>query len=232
MNSSEVNPGFNRLYSVLPTHQYQLHSSSSERRQDAEAAVRSIFAKAYGADIHEFAPLLLCAELHGQIDTVIGLRNAAQSKLFSEQYLEYPIEQVIYQQSRVDINRRSLVELSNLVALRCGASRQLFITLAFALEQAKVQWACFTATEQVKQLLHKLSLRPIELGKASAHAVVNGASSWGGYYAQAPAVCFGNVYQAVKQLRQSPVVAAIYPQIEQQVTQLAEQIKQGFGYEH
>lgn len=224
-----INSRNDRLYSVLPNHQYQLMDVTSDRRIDAEAAVKNIFRKAYGADINEFSPMLLCAQQQDQIDTVIGLRCAQGNQLFLESYLDLPIEEVIYQQCKIEVPRDSLVELGNLVAQRSGSSRQLFITLAFALEAAEVQWACFTATGQVKQLLRKLRLNPIELCKAQQRAVIGGDSSWGGYYDQSPTVCFGNVYQAVSQLRELPTVIAIYPQIENEVNLLAEQIRKGFN---
>lgn len=222
-----------RLVSVLPTQRFSLHNPQSLGRDMAQQAVKRIFRKAYGADINEFAPLLLCA--HSQveagvshaddIDCVIGLRGAAQHPLFLENYLSQPIEQEIATKHGVNIERNNLVELGNLVAVRSGISRELFITLTFALAEAGIEWACFTATTQVKQLLSKLGLMPIELCQASEQAVANGETDWGLYYLQGPAVCFGNVYDALAHLNSMPIVAAIYPQIAPQVKVLAAKLK-------
>lgn len=225
-----INSSSDRLFSVTPTHSFELHDYNSDTRVEAEQAVKNIFRKVYAADISEFAPALVCAQRNNKIDTVIGLRNAGQSELFLENYLNTSIEQTIYQKQGISIERNKLMELGNLVAIRSGSSRQLFIALAFALEAAEVEWACFTATTQVRQLLRKLGLEPIELCLASEQAVVNG-DSWGRYYADAPSVCFGNVYTAVRKLRQMPTVVAIYPMLESCINTLAKQIKKGFNHE-
>ena len=217
-----------RLHSVLPTHTFSLHDQTSERRGEAEQAVKRIFRQVYSADIGDFSPMLLTAERNDKIDTVIGLRNAAQDPLFLESYLDEPIEQLLKRQHNLTIERQCFIELGNLVAIRSGSSRMLFIVLAFALAKAGVKWATFTATPEVTRLLTKLGLAPIAICKASGQAVVNGESQWGTYYDDAPTVCFGNVSAALKVMTKLPTVNAIYHTIEPVVNRLAAQIIKGF----
>lgn len=223
-----VNTSSNRLFSVLPTHQFALYHSASSGRPAAEQAVKQIFRQVYNADINEFSTLLITAEQNQEVDAVIGLRNASQTQLFLESYLPAPIEQVVKQKHDVSINRDNFIEIGNLVALRSGASRQLFILLAFALAEAGIEWVTFTATKQVEKLLRKLGLVPIAICKAEQQAVVNGDSSWGSYYEDPPTVCFGNVKNAIEVLQHKPTVSAIYPTIEPAVMRLAQQITEGF----
>lgn len=224
-----INASSHRLFSILPTHTFGLYDQNSERRGDAEQAVKRIFRQVYNADIGDFSTLLLTAEREHEIDAVIGLRHAGQTSLFLESYMDKPIEQVLEQQHNLNISRDKFIEIGNLVATRSGTSRQLFIMLAFALAEADVEWVSFTATTQVEQLLRKLHLEPTVICKAQHRAVVNGDSSWGTYYDDPPSVCYGNVKQAIQILKQAPTVGAIYPTIKPMVNQLAQQISSGFA---
>lgn len=218
----------NRLFSILPTHSFGLYQPDSDGRGGAEQAVKRIFRQVYNADISDFSTLLITAESEQNIDAVIGLRNAGQAPLFLESYMDQPIEQILVKQHGLSITRDNLIEIGNLVAIRSGTSRQLFIMLAFALAKAGVEWVTFTATAQVEQLLTKLGLAPVAICKAQHQAVVNGESSWGSYYENPPTVCYGNVKQAIEVLKQAPTVSAIYPMIEPVIERLASQISQGF----
>ncbi len=205
---------------------FHLYGVHSPQRSKAENAVKRIFRSAHGADITSYLPYLITAEINQCTAAVVGVRSAAGQPLFLEQYLDSSIESMIKKINGLDIPRNNLVEIGNLVSCKTGVSRQLFIVLAFALEQANIEWVSFTATAQVEQLLSKLSLCPVVIGQATEASLLNGTDDWGTYYVDRPNVCVGNVYNAVHELKKSIVIREMITKLEPTINQLAQQLSQ------
>ena len=207
-----------------PALSFCLYEEESAHRAKAEQAVKKIFRSAYGADINSYLPCLLTAEIDQNIAAVVGVRNAAKQTLFLEQYLPTSIETAINQKNGLNIPREQLVEIGNLVSCKAGITRQLFIVLTFALAKAEIEWVTFTATRQVEQLLSKLSLSTMVIGQATEQAIANGKDNWGSYYINCPNVCVGNVFNAVNELKKSPIISQMAVQLAPTIDSLAKQI--------
>src|SRR5579859_1885066 len=100
----------------LPAAQRTVEHHGADRRT-AEAFIAACYARRFGAQITAFMPRLftLRDEAHG-ICAAFGLR-CAQHRLFSERYLDAPIEQLIAGSAGRRVERREIVEVGHL----CGA---------------------------------------------------------------------------------------------------------------
>jgi hypothetical protein len=70
------------------------------------------------------------------------------------------------------------------------ATRFLRHVVAFG-ERAGFDWAFFTATGRLRDLLERIGLSPLPLAIADPTRVAN-AETWGSYYASTPLVCAVN----------------------------------------
>jgi len=217
------------LSSLLSSHHFSVYQQNTLGRESAELAVKSIFRAIHQADISDFLPLLITANKEQRLDAVIGLRSAYQGELFLENYLTTPIEKEAKARYNIDIKRKKLVEIGNLVSSKSGVSRQLFIVLAFALHKAGIEWVSFTATKHVEQLLYKLAFQPLEICQAQEQLAVNSCSSWGNYYTQNPKVSIGNVAQAVNTLKQTAIINAMYPKLVPLIDDMANKLQIGLS---
>jgi hypothetical protein len=94
------------------------------RRQDAEAFVRDVFFKAYRERLDTFYPLLVSINYpDGGYAAVAGVRPAGAEALFSEHYLNDPIEKIL------NVDRNKIVEIGNLAPASAGQARWLICTL-------------------------------------------------------------------------------------------------------
>src|SRR5210317_153922 len=66
------------------------------RRHDTEVFVREVFLKAYRAKLDTFYPLLVSINYpDGEYAAVAGVRPAGSEALFSEHYLDKPVDQIL-----------------------------------------------------------------------------------------------------------------------------------------
>jgi len=65
-------------------------------RREVEQFIHDVFAQTYGANVQHFMPeLVALRDETGELVAAFGLRKAANSPLFLEQYLDAPIETVM-----------------------------------------------------------------------------------------------------------------------------------------
>ena len=95
-------------------------------RAELEAFVRAAFGRKHAAQVHSFMPTLLgFRDAVGQLKGVIGLRAAADERLFLEQYLDVPVEQAIAAAVGREIPRWQVVEVGNLAGTNCRAAGRM-----------------------------------------------------------------------------------------------------------
>ncbi|WP_444920207.1 thermostable hemolysin [Microbulbifer sp. CnH-101-G] len=146
------------------------------------------FADTYGAQVNQFAPLLLSAWQESAFSSALGLRRADSGPLFLEQYLDQPVEQEIAAFSGSPVRRTEIVEIGNLISTSRGGSQMLFLMLFELFAAAGVHWAIYTATAEVRGLLQKLVGRQTVLCEADGRRLGDNLNEWGRYYESAPAV--------------------------------------------
>lgn len=179
---------------------FVLYAAGARERGTVEAYIASCFARIYGAALTHFLPLLLSLRYDGEISAAVGLGRAADGPLFLEQYLDEPAETALGSVVREPVTRDSLVEIGNLVSTWRGSSQLLFIMLAELLGRARIRWAMFTATPEVRKLLYRLRLNQTVLCPADGRRLGPALSDWGSYYDSHPAVTVIDVRQALQTL--------------------------------
>lgn len=152
-----------------------------------EHTIRTVFLAEYGANVPAFPDHLVATlDTQGQPLAVAGLRFA-EDGLFSDVYLDGPVEDVLGQALGHTVSRRQIVEFSNLAAPKAGAALPLVgaaIRLCLADGRA---YGLFTATARLRALLRRAGLSAIDLGPARRERVAHPAS-WGSYYLHDPRV--------------------------------------------
>lgn len=157
-------------------------------RKQAQDHIRNVYADVYGAQVTEFAPLLVVAKRpDGEILCAAGIRTA-QDGFFSDAYLPADFPTAIRQAADLDVSNLEIMEVVSL------ASRTPFPVLPVL--DKMIEWGrengmtcgVFTATKPLRRLLKRTSLTYVELATADVSKTTN-PEAWGSYYDTDPRVC-------------------------------------------
>lgn len=182
----------------------ELLPAAAGGRVALEAFIHATYARAYGADVREFMPLLIALRsTAGEPLAVMGVRSAAAEPLFLEQYLDAPVEQIIPARGGCPVQRERVVELGNLAVAHAGAARWMIVALSAFLRGAGVEWVALTAVPALRNAFHHLGIQLTELAPADAGRLGADRARWGRYYDSAPVVLAGNVAQGCERLEQT-----------------------------
>jgi hypothetical protein len=156
-------------------------------RAGVEAAVRSVYAERYGAVLTSFARTIV-ADLNeeGGVECAAGIRFGYEA-LFSECYLDQPIECILQSHHDCDIKRECIVEVSHLAGPNAGRSIVFVQELIEFLHTKDVEAAIFTATRPLRGLLRRNSIKMLELGRADRARVAD-PETWGSYFDHDPRI--------------------------------------------
>lgn len=162
------------------------------RRAEVEQFIANRYREVYGAEVRQFMPLLFALlTADQQICAAAGLRRGSDGPLFIEQYLDAPAETVLAQTFGSSVQRRQLAEIGHLSGLGQGNGRRLFPLLAQWLEGEGIHWALFAATAPLRQMFHRMQVRPQPLAPARPERLGEAARQWGSYYETDPWVVGG-----------------------------------------
>jgi hypothetical protein len=178
-------------------------------RAHIERFIADVYREHYQASVTTFPPdLIAMVADSGQCICASGLRYA-HSGFFSECYLDSPVEQALSQAAGRTVPRDRIFEVTGLASRAPReATRFLRHVVAYG-EGAGFDWAFFTATRRLRELLERINLSPLRLAIADRARVEN-AETWGSYYAAAPLVCAVNRGVASAFLSpQAPTVAHV-----------------------
>lgn len=166
-----------------------LMDASHTRRGFAEAFVSAVFRKAYGAKLNAFYPLLLgLTRLGGEYAAVAGIRPAGAEALFSEHYLDLPVEQIL------STRRAGIAEIGNLAPANAGQARWLICTLSAFLMGAGFSHVVFTSVPKLRNAFSRMGLPLTRLAEARCERLpADQQAEWGSYYACQPAVYAGDI---------------------------------------
>jgi len=157
--------------------------------------VQDVFRHTYHAEVNTFCPGLLALHHPGErIAAVAGVRPADSEPLFSEIYLDKPVEQRLAETNARTVRRASIVEIGNLAPAGAGQARWLIATLTAYLYAAGFEWVVFTSIPLVFNAFARLGLPLSVLAEARAQCLPAGArANWGTYYDARPMVYAGHV---------------------------------------
>lgn len=182
---------------------FDLTECRNADRAEVESFIRETFALAYGASVRGFMPRLLAVCLkNGDLLAAFGVRSAKEEKLFLENYLDQPIEQVIEEKTGVRLERGKIVEIGNLAAIYPGGVRWMIVALTVMLYEEGYEWVVFTGTSALRNGFNKLGLHPIEICPAQIGRLdADEQARWGTYYDNKPTVMCGNIRQGFEAMR-------------------------------
>jgi len=194
LNTSEF-PRVERKRAAIHLHSPQqvvtaISGPESQDRQELEHFVRTVFRRAYDADIYSFMPQLMSLrDLKGELLAVCGLRHANQGRLFLETYLDAPIESVLAEHIGETIQREEILEVGNLAVAEPASARSLLASVSVYLHSTNSQWAVFTGIPALRNSLTKLNMQLERLGEAKITSLPEPErAAWGSYYAENPQV--------------------------------------------
>jgi len=181
---------------------FELREHKDEDRGGIENFISQCFAAAHGARISQFMPRLLSLSAkRGDLIAAFGLRAAADSRLFLENYLDRPIDAVLQAHLGQSVQREEIIEVGNLSALYPGAARWLIVALTAMLHEEGYKWVVFTGTASLRNGFSRLGLRPVELGAAALeHLPPQDRADWGRYYDNTPLVMAGDISYGYRSL--------------------------------
>jgi hypothetical protein len=158
-------------------------------RTRAEAFVQAVFLKAYQASLTTFYPLLISiARQDGDYAAVAGVRPAGGEALFSEHYLDQPVEQLL------GVARQKIVEIGNLAPASAGQARWLIATMTAFLAGAGFTHVVFTAVPRLHNAFSRMGLPLTKQADALRERLPEAlAEDWGTYYDSRPAVYSGDI---------------------------------------
>ena len=181
----------------------QLVTTDSTLRASLQQFIAAGFAGHYGARVSQFMPHLLGVSLNNEWQAALGVRFAAQQRLFTEQYLAMPAEQALARRG-IFTTRQSLAEIGHLYAEQRSALMQLFVLMVQALHQLTIGHLLFAATADLKRLLRRHGIELTESAPADPACLGEQANAWGSYYATKPDVCLLSVAQAAARINADP----------------------------
>jgi len=201
---------------AYPT-QVETSSGQDRNRSDIEEYIHGCFLHAYGADIYQFMPTLMSLRSdEGVLLGALGLRLASDDKLFLEQYLDRPVEQLLAANINSPVDRDGIVEVGNLAVSGSGSGggRWLITALTAYLHASRGKWVVFTAGPMLCNAFSRMGMDLIELGDADpAQLQTDDLSSWGSYYDQKPKVMAGRVECGYQILQQRMKVESVLGQL-------------------
>ncbi len=178
----------------------RLSVAQGRQRLAAQEFIAEQFACAHQARIKHFMPVLLSLNAaNGDLAMVCGLRAAAVSDLFLEQYLLNPVEAALTAAVRKPVARSVIVEVGNLAVSAETPARQLIIALTRYLAATPMQWVVCTVLPQLRNSFTRLGIAHHELGTAHLESLLPAErADWGNYYDHQPTVIAINVASAMR----------------------------------
>jgi len=167
----------------------ELMEPSHPLRADAEAFVQMVFYNSYGANLDTYYPLLMGIKYpEGGYAAVAGIRPAGGDSLFSEHYLDAPVENIL------NVERENIVEIGNLAPASAGQARWLICTLTSFLTGAGFTQVVFTSVPMLKNAFRRMGLPLTKQADALQERLpITQQQDWGSYYENNPAVYSGQI---------------------------------------
>jgi hypothetical protein len=159
-------------------------------RREVEAFIAAVFKQVYGAEINQFMPQLVALrDASGVLMAAFGLRNAARERLFLEQYVDEPIEQLMSRQLQRNIRREEITCIGNLAVAN---PRNAGVLIAHVIQHSlsmDLPWGVATAHHSLQNGLIKGGVDLFPLAMANPERLsTDERAKWGSYYKHTPQI--------------------------------------------
>lgn len=198
MQSMRINELYNKLsIDITPSSKLKIEivSKDNPHRAEVETFIQQSFATHFNANLHGFFPLILTIRniKNNELIAAVGIRCAKKERLFSECYLDEPIEQTIVKLESTLTSRGKIAELGNFVVRNRSDIKRVIPILGQFIKTLNVDWVIYTLTRPIKTYFNKLGIELNHITDADIAKVNGAAKDWGRYYNFKPAVYYSNV---------------------------------------
>lgn len=177
------------------SYKIELVSTFSHSRKEVEQFIKQGYLDNYAATLDALSPLILSVRSNSNDEMVaaFGFSYADQGHLYSESYLEKPIEKVLANCSSTDSNKKSVkrskvIELSHFSISEHINKLSIICFINKYLNSLNANWLVFTSDVAVTNEFEKLGLELIYLCDANKRAVATASTNWGSYFDSSPRV--------------------------------------------
>lgn len=170
--------------------QITIESRGSRGYAQGSALVRDKYRAVFSADVEPHPDFFMVARRTADAATpaaVAGLTFAENGSLFSERYLDGPIEALIGAKEGTPVSRAGIMEIGSLASTELQAGAELMRTMPLVAWCLGQRYAICTATHQVRRMFSKLDMEFIALGLAGIDRLaLEAQANWGDYYRNQP----------------------------------------------
>jgi hypothetical protein len=155
--------------------------------QALEHIARS-YRRAFSADTRiRPSRLVITTAGTGEVACATSIRCHDEA-FFSQQYLDVPVGELLSRRTGLAVVPEAILEVG---ALACSSPFSAYPTLRAVFQWGRergIGWGLFTATAEVRRLIHRARITPLMLAPAEAKRVQE-PCLWGDYYDHDPWVC-------------------------------------------
>lgn len=171
-------------------------------RREIEDFIEGVYRDRFGATIRcGYPSLMAVCGRDGTLQAALGLRQAADQRLFLEQYLDLPIEALLSARLGVHVHRHQIVEIGSLASRSWRASIRLILATSARLASGRACYGVVTATRELRRNFATFGFAYAGLGPAHAERLPDRGASWGGYFQRDPQILVGAICPAAALLR-------------------------------
>ncbi|WP_045857674.1 thermostable hemolysin [Teredinibacter purpureus] len=130
----------------------------------------------------------------GELQACCGITYARGNKMFSEQYLDMPIEKAIAANCGEKVERDQVLEVGSLATHSRSAGTELMKMIPVVVWSQGKRYAVLTATSQLARIMRQVGVPAKLIAHASSDRLSDvDREKWGSYYKTNPFVCYVNV---------------------------------------
>lgn len=161
-----------------------------------KAVAQEKYLKTYKAKTNPNPDLFVYTNLSDNMNNFsgacFGLTFASNNKLFSEKYLDKPIEKILQKNHNINISRSNIAELSSLTSVNSSGEGQFLIrSLPSVLKNFNLDALLVTSTEQLRGIYEKKGIKFHKITQALKSKIETDlANDWGTYYDSNPITGF------------------------------------------
>ncbi|XXX78180.1 thermostable hemolysin [Sorangium sp. So ce134] len=174
--------------------QFKVAFGSSDDWDQAVDLVRQKYRRSFGAEVMPSPDcFVVCTADHGlgagapKVVACAGMTFSSDARLFSERYIDEPIEQIISRMERRPASREAIVEVGSLASVERRAGTELIRVVPILAWCLGKRYILCTITASLKLIFDAVGLnfQPIR-GADAARLGAGEQDKWGSYYDQAP----------------------------------------------
>lgn len=162
-------------------------------RGPVEERIRQGYGLHFGACITGFMPRFASYAHRSGATGVIGVRRAANDRLFLERYLARPIERTIRDATGRPVSRKAIAELGQFVVDDPLIAADFFRDLVPFLIGQEFDWVSFTGTHKIRAILRRIGFNGLPVARGDRSVATDSGDDWGSYYENEPVVIVGKL---------------------------------------